>query len=168
MKDSLYLNTGYVDLEGKHKNVVAVICITVVLLSVIAFIIETYFFKTNFIQNFALFGIGLTLLILFLMATSHSSKKVSRDLVNDLIDNENKDDRLTNTIREIYRLRGEILVYDLIKINRAVHLELQKFYDDKIKTGVCNEYTEEQASLMVNTEKLLIKVLENIQPKKAI
>lgn len=165
MKDSLYFNIDYVDSEIKTRNAIKFICIAVSLISFVAFFIAEFFFKTKSysltIQNFSLFGLCISAIIFFFASVN---KKVSRDLVNDLITKENDDDRLTNTVREIYSLKGAIYISDLYRIRKAVTLELQQYYDDTIKTGTSPKYTEEQASLMVNTEKRLIDLLDAIQP----
>lgn len=124
------------------KKILLVLSV-LMLLSAVAMIWEYFFFKTKYFQIIFVVFFALTCLTLSRRGTS-----IPSSTVNYLIENPQGDLKLTNTIREIYKLNNRVTIQDLVIIKKNIENLLEDYYRANAKGEMNLPFSKDEIKAM--------------------
>ncbi|MEO4090758.1 hypothetical protein ABH307_00535 [Acinetobacter pittii] len=165
--ENLYLDVNYIRTEKKTTKFFLITASILILGFEFLPKLETLFFKTNYLQVSPLVPISLILISIFMVFSElNQFRKVPRELLNDLVSDKNHDQRLANSIKEIYKIKGKVSLRDLQRIRQVILLELEDYYDETLKHGNSLKYTKDDALVMSKSEAHLLEIIKFVSPSK--
>lgn len=87
------------------------------------------------------------------------TKRVVKMFILELVNNKHNDERLSETINTIYKLRGGLTVYDLKIIRDSINKKIDDDIDIKIKNGSSIGYTHDEIEKMKASEILIFRTI---------
>lgn len=132
-------------------------------LYIIGYCVESFYTQTNFFKYFSIIFI-LIFMFVFIYANSLLSS-LPKEIILKLIDNPQKDIKLTNTIRALYKKNKGVSASDLQPIKRLLHSRINAYLNSRIKGESKLELSDDELDMLKKSLNQINEIMESSNPR---